>query len=465
MTLKVKNILVFILFINSIIALYIFHFPNEYSLNIILFLALISSFCSLVVNKNNFVFQFRSIIIIWVGLIPCLAIYSGGYFASRMVYVQTDEIGLIFGILVCTTLFSSQIGFLISENKKYVSIPMDFAYGNKVFFLVVAILILIAGYLIALRRGDFVFTSGTNDLTKIKMPVQNLQAVVAILFCMLTIFFVRLNNFDLKKKNLYSNFNFYILLFLLLYVTLWSQFLRGSRMDAISIFILLYVLYYSTKGKIVVMTLKYFLIAIFLIFVFHFWGAARNLLPNYSIKEIIDLVYFNEQIIINGKPILLFSGSISNISVGVAGMIYAVQNELVELWYGKSYLDFFARIPPAIIYPNRPESLAWFSVWIYQDSSGGGVNEMGEIYLNFGIYGSLFVPAVISYLIGWSYNRHLYNPLNLWLSLPFIAILSVYLRFLLYQNFDGFKSWITALIIYLTLNLFYRLLVNSQKKI
>ena len=72
--------------------------------------------------------------------------------------------------------------------------------------------------------------------------------------------------------------------------------------------------------------------------------------------------------------------------------------------------------------------------------------EMAEIYLNFGIYGSIFMPGIISYIIGYSYKKHLHNPANLFNSLLFVAILSAYLRFLLYQTFAGFKSYITILI-------------------
>jgi hypothetical protein len=166
---------------------------------------------------------------------------------------------------------------------------------------------------------------------------------------------------------------------------------------------------------------------------------------------------------IQGVAVLFFQGTFNNISVGVAGAIHAIEHGLYAPLYGQSYIDFISRIPPASLYPGRPESLAWFSEWVYNDSSGGGMNEMGEVYLNFGIYGSLLVPGIISFLIGWAYNRHLLNPLNIWASLPFIGIFGVYTRGILYQTYDSFKSLITAYILYFGIFIFSKFIYYATK--
>lgn len=466
-----------VLFFNALLGILFYHAASPSFLIITTLMAFVSSVIVLYHNRANFVYFYRMLIIVWVGMVPALAVLQGGYFALRMPYVQTQEVGWVFSILVCTTLLSAQLGFWFADKTKIkVKVNhVDFYNSNKVLFWVLFFLILIVGFLISLQRGDIVFYSsyGSGQENKTDVFVQNLQSIVGILFGMLFLILARIkhSNISLNVLTLFRDPYLFVFIFALFYVVIWAQFLRGARMDPVGIFIVLFVLFYSVKRKIASLTIKWILIALLLIFLLHIWGGARSslsLASGYSFNDLIIRFFESDAGNVDGVAVMYFQGTFNNISIGVAGVIHAIQNSLSDLWYGKSYIDFIARIPPASIYPDRPESLAFFSSWIYTDSSGGGMNEMGEIYLNFGIYGSLLVPGIISFIIGWSYKRHRMNPTNLWVSLPFIAIISVYTRGLLYQTFDGFKAWITALILYGALYFFYHFVLSAgfsyQKK-
>ena len=445
----------------SLLAIIFFFIYDEKTLKITIILAFISIFSALYLNYNNFVYQYRVLIISLVGIIPSLAIFQDGWFSRRMLYVQTYEVAWIFSILVCTSLFSSQVGFWIADKKKFKKISQDLILNDKVKFWIIFFLIILSGYLISLSRGDFIIhrLGGFADRDNyIDMPVRNLQALVAILLAMLFFFLNRNKNITTNILSHLTNPYFLIFIFAIMYVVIWSQFLRGARMDPIGILIMFFVLYYSFKGQIAFLKIRYLVIAIIMILILQIWGVARNDLGQGIPINIILEKTFQTEWFIEGKQVMYFQGTFNNISTGVAGVIYAIENGLSNLYYGSSYVDYILRIPPESIYPERPKSLAWFTLSVLNDKHGGGFNEMAEIYLNFGIFGSLFLPGIISFVIGWSYRRHLYNPYNLWMSLPFIAILAVYTRMLIYQTFDGFKSWVTALILYSFLWLFSSLI-------
>lgn len=451
---------------NSIFAVFLYVLDTEISIGPAVAVAAASCVISLYINKGNFVFFYRALIISWVGLIPALALYQGGYFALRMPYVQTDRVGWIFGLITALSLFSSQVGFVLAKKIRYRRYPVyDFKDGGRITFYACCVLLVIVGLLIAEQRGQMLWFASyaSDDQDKQKMPVQNLQAIAGVLVAFLFLLSARFLNYKRTLINLMRNRLFLTTALLVLYIAFWSQLFRGARMDPVGLFIMLFVLYKTVRGEEPALNIRYFLLGILGVIFLQIWGFLRiRLSTGMDISELFEMFLSKDSKTIGSVPVLYFQGTFNNISVGVAGVINAVDNDLVDLWYGKSYLDFIARIPPGIIYPNRPESLAWFSQWIYNDSSGGGMNEMGEVYLNFGFWGSLFIPGIISFIIAASYFRMRYNPLNLQACLPFVGIMAVYTRGLLYQTFDAFKSYITALIIFGCLVVLYNLVISIR---
>ncbi len=151
----------------------------------------------------------------------------------------------------------------------------------------------------------------------------------------------------------------------------------------------------------------------------------------------------------DNKTIYFRQGTMNNLSLSVATIIYAIDRGDLDYRYGSSYVDYLARTAPAIVYPDRPKSLAWLSDDLYGGGgAGGGFNEMAEAYLNFGIFGALIVPAVISFLLSCSLRQFMVNRYNILRSLAFISMLAVFFRGMLYQTFAFYKTFVTALILY-----------------
>ena len=122
--------------------------------------------------------------------------------------------------------------------------------------------------------------------------------------------------------------------------------------------------------------------------------------------------------------------------------------------------------PPKILYPYRPKSLAWLSSDLYGGGgAGGGFNEMAESYLNFGVLGSLIVPAIISFAISFFLRQFIVNRYNIIRSLIFISLLAVFFRGILYQSFAFYKTFITSVILYGIVFLFHQIISLSINNI
>ncbi|CAK0772097.1 membrane hypothetical protein [Gammaproteobacteria bacterium] len=455
-----------ILAFNAIIGMLFFHLDDSDYFSVTTILACISALTSIYINRDNILYLLRTVIIAWVGLIPVLAIIQDSLFSARMIYVQTREVGWIFSIVVCSTLLSSQIGFVLASKIKFRTTKnIDLRRNPKLVLLAIFLVIIFAGSLVAQQRGSIVFYSAyaSAEQSREEMSVQNLQAVCSIL---LAFSFIIINRVISYNGLLFgATFNRYSLIFAfeVVYVTIWTQFLRGARMDPLGIFLEIFVLYKTIHNKEMSLSIKQLLVALLAVLILQAWGIVRTLgSAGVSIDNIVQIL--NKDVReIGGVAVMYYQGTFNDISVGTAGIINAVQKGLVGFWYGESYLDFILRIPPSFLYPERPKSLAWLIEDIYNDWHGGGINEMGEIFLNFGIYGSLFVPAIISFIIGWSYRRHLSNPLNIWVSLPFIGILALYIQGLLYQTFNSFRAYTTIIVIYSCLRLFYEVVTYASE--
>lgn len=466
-----RILLFVILFFNALLAFLLFVIFDKATFNITIILALLSSIISFYLNKNNIIYFFRILIIAWVSVIPALAIFQNAFFSKRMVYLQTEEVGWLFSIVACLSLFSSQIGFFLANKKKFkINKGLDFTKANKVIFFYILVLIIIFGYLISLQRGDFIFNTEYRKGIKTSIIINNLQSASTILLCWLFILLNRINyNYSIYRSNFFSIYNLYSLAFIFafFYIVFWSQLFRGSRMDPLTIVFALLILNLSLKSEKVIFNFKYFFLLIFGIMIMQFLAILRT-------KMHLDLplsyylnfdIFGSRQVSVSNVEVkYFFDGTFPNISTGIAAVFNAIKYELTEFLYGKSYLDYILRIPPKFIYPDRPETLANLIQYWFDDNHGGGFNEIAEIYLNFGIYGFLILPGIISYIIGYSYNRHLSNPYNIRESIFFIAIISVYVRFLLYQTFAGFKSLVTALFLYFSIYIFYILVLSFFKR-
>ncbi len=437
-------------------------------LSLTLMVCFLVGLASVIGNRDNLLFFSRTVFIVWIGFIPALALYMGGYFAWRMPFVQTQYVAFVLTIITTFALFSSQVGLEFGKKVPVRERGMDLRRNERVMFFFLLSLLFVVGTMIALDRGEVIFVAGYTSEeqleTRVEMPLKNFPALVAVLSLFSYILLNRMERFGGFSS---SKLKRYRLMFWLciLYVTVWCQFLRGARMDPLTILFGISVLFLIYKNGNLLLRKKYLLYLLLAFFVLQVWGGVRHDIKSLGLDRIIDIaqgLYKSER---DGVPIFFRQGTMNDLSLSVATVIYAIEEGDLEYRYGGSYLDYILRTPPKFLYPDRPKSLAWLPDDLYGGGgSGGGFNEMAETYLNFGVYGSLLIPGIISFLLSFSYRQFLANRYNIIRSLLFLSILSVFFRGLLYQTFAFYKTFITALVIYVVVVFVHQVIVNRFLK-
>jgi hypothetical protein len=222
----------------------------------------------------------------------------------------------------------------------------------------------------------------------------------------------------------------------------YSQLLMGVRQDAMSTLFGLVILYGVAKGRELSLRLSYVpLIAVAYVF-FEVWGVAREALAGgVPISSLITLTFMAVD---SGDAVKL--GTISPIALTFANTVYMLDHGMIQHSYGRSYWEWLLRIPPQVLYPDRPKDYAL----MFENHglmSGGGFFELAEVYMNFGLLGALVIPGVISYILA----RVFYFTLRRQSMLSYFvlfAFLAVFLRGTWYQTFAFFRAEMVCLIAY-----------------
>lgn len=237
---------------------------------------------------------------------------------------------------------------------------------------------------------------------------------------------------------------------------IWSQLLMGLRQDAMSVIFGFVVIYSLVKQHEIAFKLSYLPIAVVFYIFFESWGIARTLIAEgYSITSIIELTFSQIQI---GAVDAVSLGTISPIATTFSNTVFLIDTGKLEYTFGRSYWEWILRIPPEVIYPDRPVDYSWMFE-SFGLSAGGGFFELAEVYMNFGIIGALFIPGIISFIIAKSYFFVLTRQTMLSYFLLF-GFLSVFLRGTWYQTFAFVRAFQVCILLYF----FYVLIVEILRK-
>ena len=467
---EVKPILVLIQAAASAVMLPVWLFGDVSFLGVTVMICAIVALVSIILNTSNLLFFARTVFIVWIGFIPALSLYMGGYFAWRMPFVQTPDVAFIMTIITVFSLFSSQIGIEAGKKLRAKSYGVDLPGNERIMIYFFLFLVFVTGTLIALSRGPLIFeidygVEGRRDM-QVDMPLHNLQSIAILLMMFCLILYFRLRDSGKLTKRQQRNL-LYLILLTGGYLALWCQFLRGARMDPLTLIFGMAVLTVIYKKANLRLSRKMLVFLLFGFFIIQIWGGVRQ---NFSLSTMMDgsrLIKIGTELYQSsgrdGVPVYFRQGTMNNLSLSVATMIYAIEKGELTYRYGSSYIDYIARTPPAFIYPDRPKSLAWLSDELYGDGgAGGGFNEMAEAFLNFGVFGSLIVPAVVSFLLSYSFKQFMVNRYNIIRSLLFTSMLAVFFRGLLYQSFTFYKTFVTAVILYGVFLFLYNLLLSNR---
>jgi hypothetical protein len=192
--------------------------------------------------------------------------------------------------------------------------------------------------------------------------------------------------------------------------------------------------------------LKIFYIPILVIayIFFEIWGVARTALAvGTPITSIVTATFTNIK-----ATDAVRMGTISPIATTFSNTIWLIENNVVNYSLGQSYWEWILRIPPEVLYPDRPVDYAWM-FQEYGLLSGGGFFELAEVYMNFGLLGALVIPGIVSFLMAKSYYHAFYRQSMLSYFLLF-SFLTIFLRGTWYQTFAFFRAFLVCMLLYVT---------------
>lgn len=402
----------------------------------------------LYVNRSNILFFMRTFFLGIIGILvyatKVVSLDAGFGFHFRE--SQTVYISSIIFIMSNIALLFNQIGWDFSQKIKISKNKASYEY-TYLFYLVL-ILQLILSYFEGIAKGGLFSYGGGESL-----PLGNINSIANILF------FVLIHQYY-KKYQYYKNQKLYLsfILFAGFYLYFWNEFFRGARIDALSGLIGVYIIYNIYNNKSLALDKIKVFVGFFAFMLSQIIGTVRGIIDKVS----IDIIWNGIKVIWSGRVdynILFYQGTINDIATTMSGIIFLIQEKLIELKYGLTYFEYILRIPPKFIFPDRPDAYSRI-FFDYGYTSGGGFFELAEAYFNFGIFGAMIVPFVLALFIGFAFRYFVDNKYSLIHSIVFFGLLSQLLRFMLYQNFVLFKSIITAFIIVFMLKV-----VNSVFKI
>ena len=233
-------------------------------------------------------------------------------------------------------------------------------------------------------------------------------------------------------------------LFLVLFVVyiVYSQVLMGLRQDAMSVMFGLVVLYGLCARRDVGLKLTYLPAVALGYAFFEVWGVARlELAAGIPISTIVTVAFTD----IGASDAVRF-GTISPIATTFSNTVFMLQHRTIDFSLGRSYFEWLLRIPPEVLYPDRPKD---YALMFEQHGllSGGGFFELAEVYMNFGLLGALVVPGIISYVLAKAYRFAMKAQTVLSYFILF-SFLAVFLRGTWYQTFAFFRAFMVCMILY-----------------
>ena len=453
----------FILFSHCIVSLLFIYFEVRELTTLYYIVSIFIFAFTLKYNAKNMLFFIRTL---FLGVIGFLAqgakmIDENSIFSLHLQVSQTVEIAALMFLLTNVALFGNEVGLKAGFKVNVIKKDITTASGGSTSFYMLFFLFIFLSFLISLTSesvigSDVVYGTGSG----VELPVHTVPTMANIILFMLILLYF-------KFKNCYEWRNtkkfLYLIFFGIFFLFLYSELIRGIRLHALNGIFGLILLNRIYNNEDIKLTWKYMLIGIIIFIVIQCFGILREVRHFSDINMVVDSVFhgFNRIISTNsGNSEVMFNqGTINNIAATFSGIIYFLNNNIVDFHYGRDYFDYILRIPPSFLYSNRPPGLAW----IFMDNhytSGGGFFELAEAYLNFGVIGVLVVPSVISFTIAYSYKSFLVNKYSLLSSILFFSIMSNLLRGSLYQTFALFKGVIVGffilLIYYIISQLFLR---------
>ena len=405
-----------------------------------------------------------------LGIIPCaryLLLVSPGFLQYLIYYFTNDSIRIAFlaNNYLNVSIFknvasisniaaaSSLIGFCFKpvEIKSNINIHINkyyVRYSNLIFLLFIFFAI---SY--ALSIGESMLTSGSygNSEYDAEGSTFKIGTLNVFFFYFISLFFIYSSielNLTRKLTFVYSLF-FY---FTILYIAL-----RGVRQDSLGVPLSLLTFVYLLKNK---NKNRYHTLFVLLIFAWFGSIVTGIIRADFSLQTLSSiLILFASAFFKDAQGYIALNLDTASMTIGTLNVIpYKIEEQGYLL--GASYIDWIPRTLPSFLYPNRPEDIS-FKMQYNGDWFGwGGVHEVAEAYWNFGIFGAVVIPLIISLVLN-LFGKKLLNSKSLYSAIPLVWLIMLP-RYIWYQSFGFYKSTIVLLFLIFLINNFRNFLLGTS---
>lgn len=401
------------------------------------------------IESDNILFLARTFILGFIGYFPMIVKILYGQDALFSGYeksTQEFDIATIMYVTTSFALFSSQIGFAAARYKrqpngrasKALVWPPAIRSSDTEYWYVASVagvlLAVVSAYFFITGYGPSILVAGygaPERLDKgIPVGIANVLGAIGIF----SLFIAGLKGYLYRWK----------LIFLLVsgVFIIYSQLLMGLRQDAMSVLFGLVVLFGVVSRREIGLKLGYLPLIVISYIFFEGWGIARTALAaGIPFTDIVSAAFTS----IDDSGVIRL-GTVSPIATTFSNTVFMIENQMINLSLGKSYLEWLLRIPPEAVYPGRPADYA-LMFEEYDLSAGGGFFELAEVYMNFGIAGALIIPGFVSFLMGRAYYYAMNRQTMLGYFLLF-SFLTIFFRGTWYQTFAFFKAFLVCMLAY-----------------
>ncbi|MGL0957076.1 O-antigen polysaccharide polymerase Wzy [Vibrio vulnificus] len=387
----------------------------------------------------NFIFLLRYFLFWILSFFSSLSYSVFGdsvYLANFGSQHQTIDITMILLLSLLTACSSISIALALLSSKEHSEFKKDNLYYNdyighgqakKLMFFGIVLSFVFTAYLVW-REGGFLLLSGVGYREEMH---EGVKFGAGGSFVIIGACLILLSSLNFRDHNV----KLVVMVILLIFI---MQLLAGKRADNLFPMLIMLVILNNLIRNNYRVNYVYSTIMVTLIVVLaEFVGKAR-------VDAIFVIDYIKEQEA--GNVLQMFTAN------QVLGTFYAVKYNLeqgvFELLYGSSYLEYFLKLPPAFIGLSRPEELEGKMYIGSQVMAQGGIFELSEAYWNFGFLGVIFIPFVITYLLGFLLKlSHKYKAYALLFLLFFLALGLSSLRGVWYQNFAYVRGMSVLLIV------------------
>lgn len=249
--------------------------------------------------------------------------------------------------------------------------------------------------------------------------------------------------------------------FVVVYVLVYCLLLRGARLDVLGTLAALFFLTVLHRrkhigpwklGGILVVAVSAALV----------WGALRHGAIGHgasldSIKNAFSLVLVQA----DGKAYLHLP-NVADIVATLFQVVGLVDDGHLALQHGWSYLNYLPQTLPSFLYPDRPQNFSINN--INGQVMTGSLFELAEAYANFGAWGCLVIPGLLTYLgalANYKALKHGTHRSYLWYGI----VLAIVIRGTWYQNFSFYKAPVSWLVVEAIILLLIRLTSTLKRNV